>query len=173
MKPIVLKNFIDEYTIEQLNNWTLSNYTKEFFKDANMGIPGTRLTTRYSRNFEFPDIAYKIKEKIISNLGIKFFEPVYKDGIINGIGFEGGSIYEHIDPVWHPDTYTLHCNIISQKSMNGGIPYIDGIPYETDPTDLLIYPVSISNHYVDEIKGSTPRILWVFGFSIDNETKIY
>lgn len=173
MKPILIKNFIDEYTIGQLNNWTMVNYTKEFFKDANMGKPGTRLTTRYSCNFEFPDIAYKIKEKIINTLGINFQKPAYKDGIVNGIGFEGGSIREHIDPVWHPDTYTIHCNIISQKSTSGGITYIDSIPYETDPTDLLIYPVSFSRHKVDEIKGSIPRILWVFGFSVNNETKIY
>jgi len=173
MKPRVIKNFIDEYTIEQLNKWTMGNYTNEFFKDANMGIPGTRLTTRYSHNFEFPHIAYKIKEKIISTLGIKFQEPDYKDGMVNGIGFEGGSIFEHIDPVWYPDTYTVHCNIISQKSTSGGITYIEGVPYETDPADLLIYPVSSLSHYVDEIKGSIPRILWVFGFSVNDETKIY
>jgi len=173
MRPIILKNFIDKYTVEQLNKWTIDNYTKEFFRDANMGKPGTRLTTRYSHNFEFPDIAYKVKDKIISTLGIKFLEPAYKDGIVSGIGFEGGSIFEHIDPTWHPNTYTMHCNIISQKSIDGGITYIERIPYETDPTDLLLYPVSTLSHYVDEIKGNIPRILWVFGFSVNNETKIY
>ena len=172
-QALIVKNFIDEYTVTQLNKWTLENYNNSFFKDANMGSPGTRLTTRYSQDFLFPDIAYIIKEKISNLLQLDYRVPSYKDGIVNGIGFIGGSIREHKDPIWYPDTFTLHCNIISQKPISGGVTFINGTSFETQPGDLLLYPVSELYHSVDTIQGNIPRILWVFGYSIDNESKIY
>jgi 4-hydroxy-3-methylbut-2-enyl diphosphate reductase IspH len=93
--------------------------------------------------------------------------PGYCHGMVNGIGFENGSIYEHVDPIYIPNTVTIHCNIISQKSEGGGITYIDEIKYETDETDVLIYPVSKIKHSVDKIVGDVPRILWVFGFCME------
>jgi hypothetical protein len=169
--PFIIKNFASEDEIEQLNLWTINNYKKHFFLDANMGIPGTRLSTRYFNDcsqLNFPKETFSIKQRIINVLDLKNFKmPGFCHGIVNGIGFNDGDIYEHTDPVWHENTYTLHCNIISQKPEVGGVTYIEGEKYETDPRDLLVYPVSEKKHNVDTIRGETPRILWVFGFCIE------
>ena len=176
MEPFIVKNFISNEDVIQLNKWTMSNYKNDFFKEANMRLRGTRLTTRYSDEYEttfsFPEIAYKVRQKIINYLGSKiehfsYKQPIYKHGIVNGIGFNGDVVYSHKDPVWYPGTYTLHCNIISQKSLEGGVTWIEGVKYETEVNDLLVYKVSNLLHQVDEIKGNIPRILWVFGFSIN------
>ena len=173
--PFIIKNFVEKEIIDDLNNWCLANYKKDFFKDASMGLPGTRLTTRYSnpKTFDYPKSAYELRNKIANHLKLKNdFIPPYKDGIVCGIGFEKGSIHEHIDPIWHDHTITLHCNVITQKSKIGGITVINDIEYETNTQDLLIYSVSSFRHRVTEIQGNTPRILWVSGFSVSNPEKM-
>lgn len=170
MKPKIIKNFASDQELQELNNWCINNHKNRLlFRDANMGEKNTRLTTRYSDNikFSFPEVATSVRQRIIDQLVITDYKtPPFHDGIVCGIGFEGGTIYEHLDPVWHDNTYTLHCNIISQKSLSGGTTIIDGTEYETEPNDLLCYPVSELKHSVTEIHGSVPRILWVFGFSV-------
>jgi hypothetical protein len=170
ISPTIIRNFISDEMRLELNNWCLENYKNtKIFKDANMGKKNTRLTTRYTNDatLVFPNVAYDIRNKIIKELNItKFLTPKFKDGIVCGIGFDSGTIYEHTDPVWFPNTYTLHCNIISQKPKSGGITTICGVEYETNETDLLCYPVSELPHSVNAIEGDIERILWVFGFSI-------
>jgi len=181
MNVKIIKDFIKKSDLKILNDWTLNNYKKSFFNDANMGDLNTRLTTRYydgKNYFEYPKLAYKIKNKIIEELDINggyLSPPVGKDSIVNGIGFEGGDIYNHIDPIWFPNTYTIHCNIISQKSIVGGTTIIEDIDYDIDEGDLLIYNVSNLIHRVTMIEGKRPRILWVFGFSVNlkNLQKIF
>jgi hypothetical protein len=170
INPIIIRNFITDEMKLELNNWCLENYKNtKIFKDADMGKKDTRLTTRYTTDdtLIFPNVAYDIRNKIIKELNItKSFIPNFKDGIVCGIGFDSGDIFPHKDPVWFPHTYTLHCNIISQKPKSGGITFIKGLEYETNENDLLCYPVSELPHSVNEIHGDIPRILWVFGFSI-------
>ncbi len=177
IKPQIVKNFISDQEIQELNDWTNNNYKKSFFSNVSMGIINTRLSTRFSKDdaFDYPEVSYQIKKRILEYLKthhsiIKIDQPGYKDGIVNGIGFNGGDIFSHKDPIWFPGSYTLHCNIITQKSLKGGVTYIDDVPYETNPSDLLMYPVSELEHRVDVIKGSVPRILWCFGFSIFKES---
>lgn len=166
----VVNNFIDEQEMNSLNKWCLANYQKPFFKDANMGKPGTRMTTRFSfqeDGLRFPEEAYKIKKKIIKTLGIENYrQPGFYDGIVCGIGFNEGSIFSHRDPVWHPGTYTFHCNIISNKPQSGGNTYVNDKLIPVNEGDLLCFDVSGQDHMVDEISGEIPRILWVFGFSL-------
>ncbi len=177
----IIKNFVNEEDFKELNFWTLNNYKSASFTDANMGAPSTRLTTRYAgknTNFSYPKVAYNIKNKIIECLNIskKYLSPpIGKDSIINGIGFDGGDIFEHTDPIWFPNTYTIHCNIITQKSIKGGITIIENREYDINEGDLLIYNVSHLKHKVTLIEGTLPRIFWVFGFSVNfnNLTKIF
>ena len=96
--------------------------------------------------------------------------PSYSHGIVTGIGYDGGRIENHIDPTYYPDTKTVHFNAITQQAEEGGHTIIDGVEYKNvNPTDLLIYQVSELHHEVTSTKGNTPRILWVFGFCLDNE----
>jgi hypothetical protein len=165
--PIVIKNFVGSESLGKLNSWCMENQDKDFFKDATMGIPGTRKTTRYEKNdFVFPEKAYQIQNKIINHFELDFILPKFKDGIICGIGFDGSDIHPHKDPVHHQNTYTLHCNIVSQKPKFGGSTYINNKEYNLDAGDMLCFIPSRDYHYVNTIRGNTPRIVWIFGFSI-------
>ncbi len=176
MNVKTIENFVNKNQLEELNDWTLDNYKKLSFTDANMGIPSTRLTTRYTGkniNFSYPKVSYKIKNQIIKQLNINneyLSPPIGKDSIVNGIGFDGGDIFEHMDPIWFPNTYTIHCNIISQKPLKGGVTIIENKEYDINEGDLLIYNVSHLKHKVTSIEGNLPRILWVFGFSVNFNT---
>lgn len=170
ISPNIVRDFISDNERLVLNEWCLNNYqNKNLFVDGGTGLPGTRLTTRHGNDYDydFPDVAYEIQKRIIVKLNLKNYKfPEYKNGIVCGIGFKNGHIWNHKDRVWHPDTTTVHCNIITQKPTAGGITVIDEEAYETNEHDLLIYPVSEILHRVTRIQGTRPRILWCFGFSI-------
>lgn len=178
----VVSNFLFNEEILILNNWTLSNWNNQYFKDANMDPfnTGTRFTTRMHNSavanesgvlIEYPEECYNIQNRIKDFFRLHNFQspPSFYNGIVNGIGFSPGVIEEHIDPQYIPGTHTLHCNIISQNSMSGGITIIAGKEYPVNDGDLLLYVVSKHHHHVTEIEGNKPRILWVFGFCIDDE----
>ena len=168
-QPIILKKFVPDRIIKVLNCWCLNNYKNDFFLDANMGTIGTRLSTRYSvtKTFYFPKEAYELKEKIKKELKLENTKiPSYRDGIVCGIGFEGGDISLHTDPIYHEGTSTWHCNVITQKSNFGGITVINGREYDVNSNDVLVYKVSSWPHSVTTIEGDKPRILWVFGYCV-------
>jgi len=181
MKPKVIKNFADKFEIGILNWWAIDNYRKNphQYNDAGMDPkhPGSRFTTRlkqwenyYNLNIEieYPQTVYTIQERILWRLKLRNFRlpPPFYEGIVNGIGFGEGSIIEHIDPVYYPDTVTIHCNMITRKADSGGVTIIGGVEYDIEPGDLLCYPVSETKHKVTLTKGDTNRILWVFGFCL-------
>jgi hypothetical protein len=176
-----IRKFCSEYEKKILNNWTLSHYEDPYFQDANMDLEntGTRLTTRFSDEHEiskfshmvkYPNEAYDVKSRIIDYFKLQNYPhpQTFKNGIVNGIGFSGGSICDHIDPIYYENTHTLHCNIVTQNSEIGGVTIIEEIEHKVNDCDLLYYIVSKHNHKVTKIEGSKHRILWVFGFCIDN-----
>jgi hypothetical protein len=133
----------------------------------------TRLTTRFSNNhyINYPKTSYDIQNRIVNLLGLELCKkpPSFFDGIVNGIGFEGGSICSHVDPIYFEGTQTLHCNVVSQKSNTGGVTVIENVAYEIDEGDLLCYVVSKLKHEVTPTAGDKNRILWVFGFCVTDE----
>lgn len=178
----IIKNFLFEDEIHTLNNWTLNNWQNDYFDDACMDSnnPGSRFTTRMNNELvaretgiviNYPKECYNIKERIkkFFNLYNYPHPPSFYDGIVNGIGFSPGLIEDHIDPVYIDGTNTLHCNVITKNCISGGITFIEGKPFPVDEGDLLMYVVSKHNHKVTNIVGDVNRILWVFGFCVDDE----
>jgi len=180
----VIKNFVTTKDLEQLNKWTLDNFTSnpQWFMDARMDNykEKTRFTTRLHNDFNhkesnyyinYPQTSYEIQNRIVNFFRLENIKkpPSFVDGIVNGIGFDGGSICNHIDPTYFPNTYTMHCNIISQKADSGGVTIIENVEYDIDEGDLLCYVVSEHYHEVTPTVGKKNRILWVFGFCIDDE----
>lgn len=179
----LIKNFASQDEMRALNKWTLLNYKNMYFYDAKMDknlYERTRLTTRLENTEDFnelgiqinyPPESYRLQKKIIKSFGLdncKSPSSFYK-GIVNGIGFEKGSICNHIDPEYYPGTKTLHCNIVTQKPLGGGDLIIDGRKFEVEEGDLMCYLVSEHYHEVTSIIGPKERILWVFGFCIDED----
>lgn len=175
---IILRNFLCDQGVKTLNKWTIDNCKMPFFGDAGMdpNNPNTRFTTRFpnesvARSINYPSSAFLLREKIINYFHLENYKspPSYSHGIVNGIGYEGGRIESHIDPTYYPETKTVHFNAITQQSEYGGHTVIDGVEYNDVGTkDLLIYQVSEVFHEVTKTKGKTPRILWVFGFCLDD-----
>lgn len=178
-KCFILRNFISKYSVNLLNQWTLANCNREIFEDAKMDTfnAATRFTTRAANesiapNINYPVSAFIIKQKIIDHFGLEGYKspPSYSHGIVNGIGYGGGDIVEHIDPVYYSGTKTVHFNIITQQADTGGHIIVDGVKYnDLTPQDLMIYQVSEVYHEVTRTEGNTPRILWVFGFCLDDK----
>jgi NADPH-dependent 7-cyano-7-deazaguanine reductase QueF len=181
------KDFITDDEKKILNDWSLSNYCNDYFIDPKMdsnGLERTKLTTRFATplisgnilissnsNFTYPKISYFIQQRIVNTFGFKNYgiSPVGKDGIITEVSFENGTVHPHIDPEWFPNTYTVHCNLITQKPDSGGVTYIQGSPWDINENDLLMYIVSKAEHSVNKIVGKKERVLWVFSFMLNIE----
>tara|TARA_A200000159_G_scaffold33660_1_gene30281 strand:+ start:9086 stop:9670 length:585 start_codon:yes stop_codon:yes gene_type:complete len=184
MKKVrVIKNFALKEEIDALNKWSLKNLKEnpDQYMDANMDYddPGSRVTTRLKNEddhvdenvfINYPKVAYNIQDRIRAKFELwnQDHPPSFVDGIVNGIGVRDGYICKHIDPVYIPNTHTVHCNIISQKPDSGGVTIIEGKEYDIDPGDLLCYAVSEVYHEVTMTRGSTNRIIWVFGFCVSS-----
>lgn len=178
----IVKNFITDDEVKVLNQWTLNHYKKPYFMDPKMNHDDeqTRFTTRHAYGrieeyqdykVEYPKEVYDIQKRLISYLKVKKNIitpwPFFTDGVATEIAFPPGSCGKHTDQVYGPYTYTLHCNFVTQKPENGGITYIEDIPYQFDEKDMIMYITSHLDHEVTEISGDTPRILWVYGFCVN------
>jgi hypothetical protein len=167
MKYYILKKYLNFQICDELANWIVENKNKPFFEDANMD--GKRLTTRYSKEFEFPMKAYEIQKKVIETLKIKNYSLVnFKDGMVADFADIGDTCYKHTDRVWKEGTITLHCNI-KLTDCKGGEPFVEEEEIIFEKGDLLIYPVSVVEHGSKLVSGTMPRLIWTFGFSITQE----
>tara|TARA_R110000744_G_scaffold354381_2_gene460777 strand:- start:339 stop:863 length:525 start_codon:yes stop_codon:yes gene_type:complete len=165
----IIKNFISREEQNDLVKWIMNNKDNtELFKDANMN--GNRITTRYSKKFSFHDTAYVVQKRIIDKFKFKDFKlPEYNDGIVASYAGDKDTVYEHFDPQWYPPKETLHCNLMLQKPLEGGKPFINRVNINLDERDLWCYYVSKTAHGCSQTKGSKPRLMYVFGFCIDYE----
>ena len=163
----IIKNFVSGDEQNELVEWIINNKnTPWLFKDANM--KGNRITTRYSKDFSFPDTAYKIQKRIIDQLKFNDFKlPKYHHGIVASYAGENDTVFEHTDPQWYPPYETLHCNLMLQKPLEGGKPMINKKNIDLDERDLWCYYVSKVKHGSSKVIGSRPRLMYVFGFCID------
>ena len=169
-----IKNFISKESSKILSNWTLNNSDKFFFKNANMG--GNRKTTRYStnENFSYPNEALKIRKKIINRFNLQENEkhaiyPPFKNGIVASFAENNDTCYSHKDPIWIENYETLHCNIVTQAPEQGGELVINGEKYIMKEKELFCYRVSKNNHEVLQIKSKKPRLMWIFGFCVNEQ----
>jgi hypothetical protein len=174
MNILKFPNFISSVEAEEMSRWVLENKEKSFFKPANMG--GIRLTTRYSTSeyFNYPKIVLSIREKIINLFNLQEEErlnlkPDFKNGIVASCAFPGDTCFVHIDPIWHGKYNTLHCNVITQSPDKGGDLILDGFIEPMRELELSCYLVSRIPHGTTLVQGKKERLMWVFGFCIDNE----
>jgi len=186
------KNILTQWTLENYNE----DYFIDPKMDSRR-LERTKLTTRFANplvnygnplldsssfdhinlivssnpKFNYPDIVYEIQNRIVQTFEFKDcgLSPVGKNGIVTEISFEGGTVHPHIDPVWMEDTYTVHCNFITQKPKSGGVTIINDELWEVNETDLLMYIVSEAEHQVNEVIGDKERVLWVFSFMLSKE----
>lgn len=174
---IVLKNFIDQSTCEQMNEWVdLGVENKWLDKGISKGTGWEyegRVTTRnYAERFEYTQIVYDVFEKITETLKLndldKSVAGAGKDGVVVSCTFPGGDVYPHQDPK-EGELEVLRCNIMTRDSDAGGELYIGGKKIDIEVGDLHCYLPSTLEHYVTEVKGETSRIMWMFGYQCSEE----
>jgi hypothetical protein len=165
----VISNFVSDYECNVLSNWILQNHHN--FVDANMG--GNRKTTRYiSNDIKFPQTALEIRERIKQYLELEdMVRPPFTNGMVASYAEPGDTCYEHTDPVCYEGHLTLHCNVIVQKPESDGNVVINGKEYDVPKGDVICYYVSDLKHSVTKVLGNTSRLMWVFGFCVEEQNE--
>jgi hypothetical protein len=177
MQVFVFPNFLDVDVCNKLNEWVDAGVEKKWLdKGLSRGSNweySNRLTTRnYADRFEYPSIVYDVFKRITKELNLldlpKSIIGGGKDGIVVSCTFSGGDVYPHIDPK-EGELEVLRCNIITRSAESGGELYIGGNKIDINVGDLHCYLPSTVEHYVTEVKGQTPRVLWMFGYQCSKE----
>lgn len=126
-----------------------------------------RFTSRlYMKDKKYPFIVNRISNRIKKFLSIEHYPIINghgSDGIVVSVTFPGGDVYKHKDPRSKDGLATFRCNILTQSAEFGGKLYIDDIFKDISIGDLHCYYASEESHYVTEVQGNSPRILWMFG----------
>jgi hypothetical protein len=178
-KVLVVKNFLTEEERLGLYNWAVDSAAKrESFVN---GISyservETRVTTRIAENINYPEIAYTIKNKVQSFMTGLDKCPIIdkghgKDGLVVSVTYDGGDVYPHVDPKT-PEMdgglplCGLRCNILVSAPDSGGTIHIDNKEFNLDSGDLHCYLVTEYHHSVDVCHGTTPRVLFMYGWVV-------
>jgi hypothetical protein len=174
---LIFKNFLSDNECNKLNEWVnLGIQNKWLDKGTNRGSDWAyekRLTTRlYAKRFDYSLDVYDIQNKISNFLNIidlpKSTIGGGKNGIVVSCTYDGGDVYEHIDPK-KGNLEVLRCNIMTRAADNGGGLYVGGNKIDIKVGDLHCYLPSTVKHYVTEVKGKTSRVLWMFGYQCSIE----
>ena len=169
MRVEVIKAFINQQEIAELNAWAETGVKNKWLDVAiSRGqVCKNRLTTRfYGQRFLYPKVAHEIHDRIRARFGFESAPLVDghgRDGIVVSYTMHGGDVFAHKDPRSLPELAVLRCNLVSQLPEEGGKLFVGDEQVGIGAGDLHCYLASEYEHYVTEVKGKTPRILWMFG----------
>lgn len=129
-----------------------------------------RYTTRcVDEDFKFDGFVYEISNRIREAAGVQKYKLEKGKGS-NGVGLavtlNNGYLKLHVDPRSLEGFVTYRCNVFSQKSDAGGELVIYDKVADLDIGDVHCFAASEEPHIVMPSKGTTPRILWMFGAHI-------
>lgn len=174
MRLEITPNFITPEECSLLNSWVYEGVNKGWL-DSGMCTgrrTNKRLTSRlYGHRFVYPQVALNLSKRIRNFAGIGTYP------IINGHGRNGvvvsytkprGDVYKHKDPK-ELNMSALRCNIMTQDAEDGAELFVNDNKVDIKVGDLHCYLASDFEHYVTEVKGNTPRIMWMFGAYVPKE----
>jgi hypothetical protein len=182
MNLLKFPNFISDSESQELSNWILQNKNTGIFQDADMR-GSNRITTRYAtgywplrptiKEFAYPKIVKETRTKIVNLLDLHEEErngiyPPFKDGVIASCAFPGDICRKHTDPIWYSGFHTMHCNVITQTPDSGGDLILNGAIEPMKEKELVCYLVSKTPHSTTLIEGTKERLMWIFGFCIND-----
>lgn len=181
-KVLLVRNFLNSEECTILKKWTLEASDNQFVD----GISGNWDTKEFTRvknrltnrmvgdKIEYPELVYAIQNRLRETFPlIKDVEVIKnhgKDGVVVSITYDTGDVYKHKDPavdVQVPETVAVRFNILVSKAESGGIIHVENKTYDLNEGDLMAYLVSEYYHSVETCSGNNPRILFMFGFCID------
>lgn len=170
MRLEITHNFLSKEECDLLNSWVYEG-VKNKWLDSGIctGKPtNKRLTSRmYSDRYEYSKFAKEVSNKVRNFCGINSYQIIDghgKNGIVVSYTKPEGDVYKHKDQKqFLTNLSALRCNIMTQEADAGAELYVGGQKVEVRKGDLHCYLASDFEHYVTEVKGNTPRILWMFG----------
>lgn len=169
----IYRNYLDKETCDFLSNWCLSNkdqFVKGISKNNNGEVEFVdfRHTNRMSTYINYHEKFYEIQEKIAKEFNFSQFGKVEdhgKDGIVISITYDGGDVYEHIDPSVGEGFHALRFNILLSEPISGGTIYVKDEPFDLKTGDAMCYLVSKHKHRVEKCYGN-PRIMIMYGWRV-------
>lgn len=160
-------NFLSADECDILTSWTIANLQSGYFSKIHSG----RLTTRFTKQkVPYPDMAYEAQARLIHIMGLEgVAKAPFSDGIVSGYAPSVNEYYygPHMDPTYIPNTYTLHCNVVTTDSLGGEVQIEGHGTVEMRKGRLVAYPVSELSHEVNDAKAHGHRNVWVFGFCVE------
>lgn len=170
MRLEITPNFITPDECALLNAWVYTGVANKWLDNgvsANLKLINKRLTSRlYGHRFNYPKEVIDLSTKIRHFTGVDNYSIIEghgKDGVVVSYTKPGGDVYKHKDPKNLMGYSALRCNIMTQAADDGGELFVDGNKINIKSGDLHCYLASDFEHYVTEVKGNVPRILWMFG----------
>lgn len=174
MRLEITPNFITPAECNLLNAWVYEGVDKGWL-DSGICTGRTttkRLTSRlYGHRFDYPKEVIELATRIRSFAGISNYPIINghgKNGVVVSYTKPGGDVYKHKDPK-ELNMSALRCNIMTQDAEDGAELFVNGNKVDIKVGDLHCYLASDFEHYVTEAKGSTPRIMWMFGAYVPKE----
>lgn len=126
-----------------------------------------RLTSRmHMCGKKYPPYVIDISNKIKKFMNIDHYPIIDghgSDGVVVSVTYPGGDVYEHQDPRSINGLTTFRCNVMTQATEKGAKLYVEDELIDIEVGDLHCYYASEQKHYVTEVGGNTPRVLWMFG----------
>jgi hypothetical protein len=165
----IVCNFATKEEINALNEWVeLAVKNRWLGSGVNeKGYVKNRLTSRmYGERYVYPQIVIDLSNRIRNFVGINSYQLIEghgRNGVVVSYTYPGGNVHKHKDPENAEGLSTLRCNILTQKPDAGGLLYVEGKQTHVEVGDLHCYLVSEHEHWVTEVEGETPRIMWMFG----------
>lgn len=88
-----------------------------------------------------------------------------------GMGDPGSRIKPHPDHT-RPGTCILRCNLFLQVPSGGGLPVIQGAPFEVEDGTLLAFLPSELLHWSQPVEGRKRRIVLSFGYTVPGDYRL-
>ena len=167
----IFKNYLLKTEIDKLNSLALSYLNTGLLYEGNCF---GRFTTRHvNKQFKFEQFVYDIATKVRETAGVTKYPYALDrgvDGVNVAVTLNNGSVDVHKDPRSFDGKVCYRCNVITQKSEQGGELVMNGSVVELNVGDLHCYPASEVEHSVTGVSGKTPRIVWMFSSYIPKES---
>lgn len=174
----IKRQFLSLAECEALNAWVDEGVKQRWLDVGVSGNSGwaykDRLTTRnYGRRFNYPAVVYKVFDAITTALDLhgipKSISSGGKDGVVVSYTLPSGSVFPHKDQM-DGDLHVLRCNVMTRTADAGAELFIDGKKIDIGVGDLHCYLPSDVEHYVTTVEGSTPRVMWMFGYQVSKQS---
>jgi len=172
MRLEITPNFISADECKFLNAWAYEGVEKGWLDKGRTRtgeFTDLRLNSRtYGDRFSYPKEVIDLSNKIRKFAGISNYpliESHGKNGVVVSFTKPTGNVFEHFDN-GEFNVSALRCNIITQEAEEGGELFVGGHKINVKAGDLHCYLATNYKHSVTEVKGSKPRILWMFGAAV-------